>query len=278
MTTIDLFRNPKKLLADVNLLSNAAMMEKITCFGHRQMKFSALRDSRVPSLQLKTLLPVGALALALGALGSPAKAVTGSLNFQDGTNDFFSDVNTGVPGDTVTVNFQPGDGGVFVTNATGDFVPPFPAIPPSTPSVVTPVTGVFTLLPGGSPLAGFYSLNSDLAFNFTGIGSPTNLTIYSGTYFSYVFDGNLNSYQFDISPTTPDSVPIPTVTGIGEVVTVTGGSFQFSDTAGPSLGSYRIQVDVDRPAVPGPLPIIGAGVAFGYSRKLRGRIKLSIKS
>jgi hypothetical protein len=26
-------------------------------------------------------------------------------------------------------------------------------------------------------------------------------------------------------------------------------------------------------AVPGPLPILGAGAAFGFSRKLRGRIK-----
>jgi len=25
--------------------------------------------------------------------------------------------------------------------------------------------------------------------------------------------------------------------------------------------------------VPGPLPILGAGAAFGFSRKLRGRIK-----
>ena len=33
--------------------------------------------------------------------------------------------------------------------------------------------------------------------------------------------------------------------------------------------SYR-QKEVDK--VPGPLPILGAGVAFGFSRKLRRRI------
>jgi hypothetical protein len=29
----------------------------------------------------------------------------------------------------------------------------------------------------------------------------------------------------------------------------------------------------DPNVVPGPLPILGAGIAFGYSRKLRSRIK-----
>ena len=33
------------------------------------------------------------------------------------------------------------------------------------------------------------------------------------------------------------------------------------------LDSYQTQ------PVPGPLPLLGAGAAFGFSRKLRGRIK-----
>jgi hypothetical protein len=32
----------------------------------------------------------------------------------------------------------------------------------------------------------------------------------------------------------------------------------------------------DNPTVPGPLPILGAGAAFGCSRKLRRRIKQSL--
>jgi hypothetical protein len=34
----------------------------------------------------------------------------------------------------------------------------------------------------------------------------------------------------------------------------------------------------DRDKVPGPLPLLGAGAAFGFSRKLRSRIKASVKA
>lgn len=195
------------------------------------------------------------------------------------------------PGDDVTVNFNP-DGIALVTNATGDFVPPFTSsAPPPRQTFITPSTGVFDYLSGNVD-EGIYTLRSDLSFQFVATpvvpgfsisGNPTNLTIYAGTYFAYTFDPDLQSYQFDISALTPDTVPIPTVTGIGEVVDVISGSFQFSDTADvpePTDGSYRIQVAVARPGspVPGPLPILGAGLAFGYSRKLRNRVKLSMNS
>jgi hypothetical protein len=56
-------------------------------------------------------------------------------------------------------------------------------------------------------------------------------------------------------------------------------SSTFSTTLTPSAGvidqftSRYIQSDPT--AVPGPLPILGIGAAFGFSRKLRKRIKLA---
>ena len=46
------------------------------------------------------------------------------------------------------------------------------------------------------------------------------------------------------------------------------------------VGSYAMVVHNDSQPVPAPLPILGTAVAFGYSRKLRQRIKLnsSVKS
>ena len=43
------------------------------------------------------------------------------------------------------------------------------------------------------------------------------------------------------------------------------GSLTFTRVVGP-----------ETPAVPGPLPLIGAAACFGYSRRLRQRIKISI--
>ncbi len=48
--------------------------------------------------------------------------------------------------------------------------------------------------------------------------------------------------------------------------------YWFRDTFIPGDGSIDNAINTVR-NVPGPLPILGAGAAFGFSRKLRGRIK-----
>ncbi len=48
--------------------------------------------------------------------------------------------------------------------------------------------------------------------------------------------------------------------------------YWFRDTFLPGDGSIDNAINTVR-NVPGPLPILGAGAAFGFSRKLRGRIK-----
>ncbi len=58
---------------------------------------------------------------------------------------------------------------------------------------------------------------------------------------------------------------------------VTDGAFTFNDTSADGGGSYSANIDVAT-KVPGPLPILGAGVAFGYSRRLRKRIKVGVSA
>jgi hypothetical protein len=52
----------------------------------------------------------------------------------------------------------------------------------------------------------------------------------------------------------------------------TGGASIFTYTS----GSEQIILRKDPTQVPGPLPLLGAAAAFGYSRKLRNRIQKSI--
>lgn len=71
--------------------------------------------------------------------------------------------------------------------------------------------------------------------------------------------------------------------GIGNVVDITTGSGYLGNDRGPltfngsivvSQGQMNVFTDsVSQRQAPGPLPILGAGAAFGFSRKLRNRIK-----
>jgi hypothetical protein len=50
--------------------------------------------------------------------------------------------------------------------------------------------------------------------------------------------------------------------------------FSQLDFAGPEASAFTV-FQVERESVPGPLPILGLGAFFGYSRKLRKRLKAS---
>ena len=51
----------------------------------------------------------------------------------------------------------------------------------------------------------------------------------------------------------------------------------WSTGTGDVLDSFK-DVYTQKEVVPGPLPLLGAGIAFGFSRKLRGRIKASAQA
>jgi hypothetical protein len=107
--------------------------------------------------------------------------------------------------------------------------------------------------------------------------------------FSYFYTTNdQDGAQFDpfgylLNGAPIQLVPPPSLAN-GESVS---GSFSFQISAGDTFGFYAESTDnALGPSVteitdfmyvpiPGPLPVLGLGAAFGFSRKLRKRIKLS---
>ena len=219
---------------------------------------------------MKSLLPAAVLGTGLW-LGMPsAKADDGSLIFADGTTDFASQVDF-VAGNSFQVLFNPASL-TFVDSSTGPFVPPF-AGGTETVGVSSPLSVFNFVSVSADPLKAVYQLQSDGDFFFA---NGAQISILKDTFFDVTFsDATRQSVQVVITPLQPPD-KIAKVLGIGEAVAVVGGAFTFNDTVSPNRGSYSAQVDViTRPNItetPAPLPIFGAGIAFGFSRRIRKRI------
>ena len=105
-----------------------------------------------------------------------------------------------------------------------------------------------------------FSLNTDISFNQLGtvtkeVYSDAALTTLIGTYTSL----NGASVAFvDLTDQTLSTVYVK-------------DSYSFNGNT--QLNSISNNFSAD--PVPGPLPLLGAGAAFGFSRKLRNRIKAS---
>lgn len=222
---------------------------------------------------LKFLVPAAAITGAL-TFGAPsAHALTGSLAFSNGTSDFASQVNIADPTDTFSVLFNtPGPTGlVLINSATGLFTPPFAPAPPSSVDLaVSSPTAVFNWFAPVAPGAALYKLANNTAFTFS---NGVTVGIFGGVDF-LVTQGLDGTVQVDVTQNLPANLT-SFVTGLpAGSVFVTDGAFTFNDTLPSTPGSYSAQVDVsDGQEVPGPLPILGAGVAFGFSRRLRQRVK-----
>lgn len=163
----------------------------------------------------------------------------------------------------------------------------------------TPIT-VATFLAGGQPCD---ITGSNLSFDNLGAvteiqtmlisfaGGPTTTTIILAAPSSGPIPNTMGiSFPFDVYTTDPASPN--KIEGI--VLSVTGTNIQYSQpsfipsgfptndvtvstaidilsqTAPSSVGSINYTITQ---AVPGPLPILGAGAAFGFSRQLRRRVK-----
>ncbi len=226
---------------------------------------------------LKFLVPVAAItgALTFGAPSAQALQI-GNLEFADGTGDFASQVNIADPTDTFSVLFNTGLNPVaLVSGAGGLFVPPFAPAPPSVAVGVAPATGTFSWFAALNPFQALYTLNNDTAFTFS---NGVSVGIFGGVQFLVTQGGT--AVQVEV---TQNFAPELTsfVLGLpGAPVTVTEGAFTFNDTMSPAGGSYSAQINVERDVdtVPGPLPILGAGVAFGFSRRLRKRVRSAAAS
>ena len=222
---------------------------------------------------LPKVLVAAAVVAAVGAARPAAAAIvpTGTLGWSDGASEFFADVNPGA-GDTFTVTFSglpsgPPSSIPFAYSldvATGVFVPPFPAAPPlNLLSLTGPAVGNFKFS-SGTATVGVYKLIAPLAFNFA---NGVSITWGTGTDFGYNFNSP-SSVQFEVAPSAQ-----PVLAGlVGKKDVIHTDVLQFGDGSSAAPGTYNALVEV---SVPAPLPLLGAGVAFGVSRRLRKRIKLS---
>lgn len=235
-------------------------------------------SSMAPTLQallkgraaLKFILPAAAITGAL-TIGAPsAKALTGSLAFSGGTGNFATQVNVTDPTDTFSVLFNPPPAVALASSSSGLFIPPFTGF--DVLGVTSP-TVLFSFEAPVAPGAAFYTIGSNAAFTFTngatvGLFAGDRFLVTQSAPVAGIFTVNVELQQ--------NRPPAATafVTGLSVPVFVTGGGFTFQDTSAATPGSYSAQVDVsDTAEVPGPLSILGAGAAFGYSRRLRKRVK-----
>jgi hypothetical protein len=137
-----------------------------------------------------------------------------------------------------------------------------------------------------------YSATSTPLFKFNNVsasafsGSPSNITLTGNPVTtiglttlpaSGMYSGSFNM----ITPTGIESYfagsPTVNVFNGNFMTSATGGGGIFENNltvSGPLYLTYKYD-DGLNPA-PGPLPIVGAGLAFGFSRKLRRRIQSSV--
>lgn len=109
-----------------------------------------------------------------------------------------------------------------------------------------------------SPTAKFRNFSTTTAVSDIGNGSISTKSLANQSMNTVVSSNGVNSATYTYSPTT--TTPIIFTSDIS----VTEGLLtQFTDV---------LQQQMNTPA-PGPLPILGAGAAFGLSRQLRKRIK-----
>ena len=129
---------------------------------------------------------------------------------------------------------------------------------------ITAITGTYTRF-GNTYENGTYVIN--------GLGSyiATNTFKWDGSSTSPIIT-NLNGIAFNLNG-TDNGVRIFNggITGFGAVDTI---SSSFSSRGLPVIYSSSLSPVSPTASVPGPLPILGLAAAFGFSRKLRKRIKL----
>ena len=113
----------------------------------------------------------------------------------------------------------------------------------NTSKFATPASG------GVMPWWGSSTLASQFATAVLGSLGLTN-PLGQGPYFAYSVPGNVNLWRYR-----------PSAEGIGSTSTATNASRTFA------IATIY--------ATPAPLPLFGAAAAFGFSRKLRKRIKLA---
>jgi hypothetical protein len=83
----------------------------------------------------------------------------------------------------------------------------------------------------------------------------------------------LESINGDQDPAVLPVAGKPTTLSVSNVYTTPAGG-----SISEFQNSFRQDRDIPGTTVPGPLPLVGAGMAFGFSRKLRSRIKARVQA
>ena len=184
------------------------------------------------------------------------------------------------------------------TTGLGGFAPPMPVVAGAYSYTVTPIAGPTTGTGSctvSSPVAGFdYFVTQDVKFVQELVGPATGVYSYKLTSNNgQPFLAGLIDSDFDLGTGTVQKEVFTAMDGLGNPI----GASIFNQTSTNGSPSGLIALDnqslstiyvrdtytVDAGGqldnftntfqTPGPLPILGAGAAFGFSRKLRGRIK-----
>jgi len=210
------------------------------------MTITSLRKALQPSLLGRSILPALPAALAVVAAGSwqPAQALLTYNIFETSGGDVVIEtsgfLNLGAGFGTAECD---GEGLLFAGPAvfcTGALVP----------------GSLYNLTPGGSLDGG-----SDAFFASSVSGIATG---FNGNNRQFLIDLNYVSGTPIVSSATFSNI---TLAGLGFNTTGLIGTFTLEDSGE--------QIRFVLTEVPGPLPLLGAGAAFGFSRRLRRRISAS---
>jgi hypothetical protein len=128
---------------------------------------------------------------------------------------------------------------------------------------------------GWLPVIGDYKFNYKVAI--TNVGTQEFASYNSG-----IISPNPNTGSYSITGTGTPSTVTATLPSPAQSPTsyyAPGVSMDtFNTVLTVDAGSYITQINTtlrQRDSVPGPLPLLGAGAAFGFSRRIRSRIKAS---
>ncbi len=184
-------------------------------------------------------------------------------------------------GNNICATFDPGSASTVsgIGGFTGTFTPPFGS-PPSSYDLskvraqfaVSNYTGAGFTLTGISLTGQGISTTLPLA-NLAIPGNSAPGTPFL-TSFSNLDSSISNPTLFNFSGSTI-SFTIPTGLNLGTTITA---SIQYQSADGSGQSTTSGNPFITTASVPGPLPLLGAGVAFSFSRSMRKRIKSSTKA
>ena len=155
--------------------------------------------------------------------------------------------------------------GTTPTTCALSSIPDFASVKANFPANTIDASGTYRYSLSNPGTFTKFSLNQDIGLNQT--GSYTK-NVYSDSSFTNLIGTLTSNNGGSVGLTDLTNTALNTIF-VEDIFDYTGG------TVVNSL-SNNFKIVPAAATVPGPLPVIGAGLAFGYSRKLRSRIKSSV--